>query len=129
MLNEACLVNMISYTFSVNALSFPLVTYSPAPYESPCMYATISIPSSMGAAVVVENNLVPDVYSMLFFNPLCFILYENATQFPEQWENVSCKHIYSSYLPYMYIRSSCLQCCNYAIVKRICLCNLQCYYL
>ena len=48
---------------------------------------------SMGAAIVVEVHRVPKVYSKLLFNPLCFLHYENASQPPEQWENVSCKYI------------------------------------
>jgi len=56
-----------------------------------------SILSSMGAAVVVDTNLTPGVYSRLLYNPLCFILYENASQSPEQWENVSYKN--TNYIP------------------------------
>ena len=43
---------------------------------------------SMGAAIVVDSRYVPSVYSRLQFNPLCFIQYENATLFPEEWKNV-----------------------------------------
>ena len=43
----------------------------------------------MGAAIVVGGHYVPDVYSRVHFNPLCFLQYENQSQSPEQWENVS----------------------------------------
>ena len=43
----------------------------------------------MGAAIVVDSRYVPDVYSRLEFNPLCFLLYEDPSQSPEQWENVN----------------------------------------
>ena len=41
-----------------------------------------------GAAIVVDTFYVPDVYSQLLFNPLCFLLY-NESRSPEHWENVS----------------------------------------
>ena len=44
---------------------------------------------SRGAAIVVDSHYVPDVYSRLQFNPLCFLQYENRSQSPKQWENVS----------------------------------------
>ena len=43
----------------------------------------------MGAAIVVDSRNVPNVYSRLQFNPLCFLLYENPSQSPEQWKNVN----------------------------------------
>ena len=42
-----------------------------------------------GASIVLDSFRVPDVYSRLLFNPLCFFLYENVSQFPEYWQNVS----------------------------------------
>ena len=53
------------------------------------MYNEYYFYCSLGAAVVVDTNKVPDVFSQLPFNPLCFLLYENTSQFPEHWENVS----------------------------------------
>ena len=53
------------------------------------MYNECYFYCSLGAAVVVDTNKVPGVYSQLPFNPLCFLLYENTSQFPEHWENVS----------------------------------------
>lgn len=45
---------------------------------------------SLGAALVVDTHTaVPDVYSRLLHNPLCVLLYEDRTQPPDQWENVS----------------------------------------
>ena len=55
----------------------------------------------MGAAIIVDSRNVPNVYSRLRFNPLCFLLYENPSQSPEQWKNVNisvvCLHTSSSY--------------------------------
>ena len=63
------------------------------------MYSKWYFCCSLGAAVVVDtNNVVPDVYSQLLFNPLCFLLYENTSQSPEHWENVSSKEHLSSYV-------------------------------
>ena len=42
-----------------------------------------------GASIVVDTFYMPDVYSQLLFNPLCFLLYEDTSQSPEHWENVS----------------------------------------
>ena len=61
------------------------------------LYTVGSFLSSTGAAVVVDTILVPDAYSRLLFNPLCFILYENSSQSPEQWENVSYKRTIHAY--------------------------------
>ena len=43
---------------------------------------------SVGAAISVESQDVPDVLSKLLHNPLCFLRYENATTPPDSWEDV-----------------------------------------
>ena len=53
---------------------------------------------SRGAAIVVDSHYVPDVYSRLHFNPLCFLQYENQSQSPQQWENVSSWYMYTGTL-------------------------------
>ena len=43
---------------------------------------------SVGAAISVESQDVPDELSKLLYNPLCFLRYENATIPPDSWEDV-----------------------------------------
>ena len=38
---------------------------------------------SVGAAISVESQDVPDVLSKLLFNPLCFLRYEEPTKPPD----------------------------------------------
>ena len=38
---------------------------------------------------MIDALPVPPVYSRLIRNPLCTLLYEDSTQRPDDWENVS----------------------------------------
>ena len=43
---------------------------------------------SVGAAISVESQDVPDVLSKLLHNPLCFLRYKNSSIPPDSWEDV-----------------------------------------
>ena len=45
--------------------------------------------SSVGAALVAENNHAPTVFAGIVYNPLCFLLYEDLRAPPNEWKNVS----------------------------------------
>ena len=45
--------------------------------------------SSVGAALVAENNHAPTVFAGIVYNPLCFLLYEDLRAPPNEWKDVS----------------------------------------
>ena len=42
----------------------------------------------VGAAISIESEPVPDVYSKLVYNPLCFLRYEDYIVAPDDWDDV-----------------------------------------
>ena len=52
--------------------------------------------SRIGAGIVIDALPVPPVYSRLVKNPLCTLLYEDSSQRPDDWENVSTTLYYVS---------------------------------
>ena len=53
-----------------------------------CLLSDCFAHCSVGAAISVESQDVPDVLSKLLFNPLCFLRYEEPTKPPDSWEDV-----------------------------------------
>lgn len=43
---------------------------------------------SQGAAISVESQQVTQALSRLFYNPLCFLLYEDPLVSPDEWSDV-----------------------------------------
>ena len=39
----------------------------------------------IGAALVVDSHIIPEVFSRLANNPLCVFISENRTQEPNEW--------------------------------------------
>ena len=53
-------------------------------------YITLIIPfhSSFGASILVDDQSTSVVFGQLAFNSQCFIVYENPSKPPGQWNNV-----------------------------------------
>ncbi len=43
----------------------------------------------IGSAIVVTVQRASPVFSQLVYNPQCFLIYENASRSPGQWDDVS----------------------------------------
>ena len=43
----------------------------------------------IGSAIVVDVQRSSQVFSQLIFNTQCFLIFENATIAPDQWDEVS----------------------------------------
>ena len=54
-----------------------------------CSYLILPCVSSVGAALVAENNHAPTVFAGIVYNPLCFLLYEDLRAPPNEWKDVS----------------------------------------
>jgi len=72
-----------------------LLRHSPesAPVYIMCLQTfTNSHNYSIGAAVVVETQAVPSLFSRSYYNRLCFLQFNRQVEdtiLPEEWENVS----------------------------------------
>ena len=55
---------------------------------SSCVYSIICLICRLGAAISVESQQVTKVLSRLFYNPLCFLLYEEPLVSPDEWSGV-----------------------------------------
>lgn len=55
--------------------------------------------SSLGAAMKIDLQQFPNVYSNFLSNPLCFLLYENQDTPPVEWDPVR-RYIYTAIFMY-----------------------------
>ena len=55
--------------------------------------------SSLGAAMKIDLQQFPNVYSNFLSNPLCFLLYENQDMPPLEWDPVR-RYIYTAIFMY-----------------------------
>lgn len=70
---------------------------SPALNAEYIVLLTLIIPfhSSFGASLLVDDQSTSVVFGQLAFNSQCFIVYENPSKPPGQWNNVGIMYKYS----------------------------------
>ena len=83
-----------------NAYYYDAILGTRLTQENACAFALLFV-SRLGASIVVDSPALLSSFSDILFNPKCFVLYEDRTAPPSEWNNVSrmCSYFNTLYAP------------------------------